>query len=163
MHNQASRNSILDPRIFVLLLLFANTITFFQKNLWVEIGWIVFIAVLMLASARHKMCVQWLLSFCVLLLLQYIILPAAPDMIAMIFVILVNYSIRMFPCLMVGALMIREISLRRFVLAHSIIRLSIQVPGRFYQVYLSFLTTALILGFLKPSSCFYCKTRMVSE
>ena len=63
------------------------------------------------------MAVQWIVSFCILLLLQYIILPAAPEVIAMIFVILVNYSIRMFPCLMVGALMIREISLRRFVLA----------------------------------------------
>lgn len=117
MHNRASNSFILDPRVFLLLLLFANTITFFQKSLWVEIGWIVFIDVLMLAYRRYKMSVQWILSFCILLFLQYIILPAAPEVISMIFVILVNYSIRMFPCLMVGALMIREISLRRFVLA----------------------------------------------
>ena len=89
----------------------------FKKNLWVEIGWIVFIDIMMMAAGRYKMAVQWILSFCILLLLQYIVLPAAPEMISMILVILVNYSIRMFPCLMVGALMIREISLRRFVLA----------------------------------------------
>ena len=117
MHNRASISSILDPRIFLLLLLIANAITFFQKNLWVEIGWIVFIAILMLVAGRYKMCAQWILSFCILLLLQYVILPIVPEMISMIFVIFVNYSIRMFPCLMVGALMIREISLRRFVLA----------------------------------------------
>jgi energy-coupling factor transport system permease protein len=71
----------------------------------------------MLAAGRYKMAVQWILSFGILLLLQYLILPVAPEMISMIFVILVNYSIRIFPCLMVGTLMIREISLRRFVLA----------------------------------------------
>lgn len=117
MYNRTDINSILDPRIFLLLLLFANVITFFQKNLWVLIGWIIFIDILMLAAGRYKMAMQWIASFCILLLLQYIILPAAPEMISMIFVILVNYSIRMFPCLMVGALMIKEISLRRFVLA----------------------------------------------
>lgn len=117
MHNRTNKSLVLDPRIFLLLLLFANTITFFQKNLWVEIGWIVFMAILMIAAKRYIMCVQWILSFAILLLLQYIILPILPQSIAMIFVILVNYSIRMFPCLMVGALMIGEISLRRFVLA----------------------------------------------
>ena len=117
MHNRINKSPILDPRIFLLLLLFANTITFFQKNLWVEIGWIVFMAILMIAAKGYVICAQWILSFVILLLLQYIILPITPEIISTIFVILVNYSIRMFPCLMVGALMVREMSLRRFVLA----------------------------------------------
>lgn len=117
MHDQTDRIPILDPRIFLLLLLFANVITFFQKCIWVEIGWIVFMAILMLISKRFKMCVQWIVSFGVLLLLQYIILPITPEMISMIFMILVNYSVRMFPCLMIGTLMLKEVSLRRFVLA----------------------------------------------
>lgn len=117
MHNRAGRGSFLDPRTFLLLLLFANAITFFLKSLWIEIGWIVFIGIVMLAAGRYQMAVQWILSFGMLLLLQYIVLPAAPEIISSIFALLVNYSIRMFPCLMTGAFMIREITLRRFVLA----------------------------------------------
>lgn len=117
MHNRAGRGSFLDPRTFLLLLLFANAITFFLKSLWIEIGWIVFIGIVMLAAGRYQMAVQWILSFSMLLLLQYIVLPTAPEIISSIFALLVNYSIRMFPCLMTGAFMIREITLRRFVLA----------------------------------------------
>lgn len=117
MHNQVRNNSFLDPRTFLFLLLLANGITFYQKSLWIEIGWIAFVDIIMLLSGKYKVAIKWILSFLVLLWLQYILLPALPEMISTIFVIMVNYSIRMFPCLMIGAFMIKEISLRRFVLA----------------------------------------------
>ncbi len=107
----------LDPRTFLLLLILANIITFCQRSLWIEIGWIGLIDILMLLAGKYKMAGQWLLSFFAMLFVQYLALPSLPEMISTIFVILVNYSIRMFPCLMTGALMIREISLQKFVLA----------------------------------------------
>lgn len=117
MHNKISNDSILDPRTFLILLLMANIITFCQKSLWIEIGWIVFVDTLMLLDGKFKMAFKCILTFLILLFLQYIVLPEVPDMIAAVFMILVTYSIRMFPCLMIGGFMISKISLRRFVLA----------------------------------------------
>lgn len=117
MHHRSRSGSFLDPRTFLLLLLIANVITFSQISLWIEMGWIVFVDSMILLSGKYKMAVKWILLFCILLLLQYIVLPASPEIIATIFVILVNYSIRMFPCLLIGSFMMREISLRQFVLA----------------------------------------------
>ncbi|SHK89461.1 energy-coupling factor transport system permease protein [Anaerocolumna jejuensis DSM 15929] len=117
MHKKAAGQPLLDPRTFLLLLVFANVITFYQSSLWIELGWIVFLDITMLLARRYGMAVKWVLSFLILLLLQYVLLPAAPEGIAAAFVILVNYSRRMFPCLMVGAFMLKEISLRSLILA----------------------------------------------
>lgn len=117
MYKKEPESFAIDPRTVLLLLVFANVITFFQSSIWIELGWICFLDLMMLFARKYKLAVQWMLSFGILLLLQYIFLPAVPKAVAAIFVILVNYSRRMFPCLMVGAFMIKSISLRRFILA----------------------------------------------
>lgn len=117
MRKKEPKRLALDPRTFLLLLVFANVITFFQSSIWIELGWICFLGLMMLLSGKYMIAFQWILSFGILLLLQYVLLPAAPKVIATAFIILINYSRRMFPCLMVGAFMIKTISLRQFVLA----------------------------------------------
>ncbi len=117
MCKKESKSLALDPRTFLLLLVFANVITFFQNSIWIELGWICFLGLMMLSFGKYAMSVQWLLSFGILLLLQYVLLPAASKAVATILFTLVNYSRRMFPCLMVGTSMIKTISLRQFVLA----------------------------------------------
>ncbi|MFT3983600.1 MAG: energy-coupling factor transporter transmembrane component T [Lachnospiraceae bacterium] len=117
MHNKAENDPFLDPRTFLLLLILANIITFCQDSLWIEAGWIGFADSMMLLSGKYRMAGKWLLSYAALLLLQWVILPVLPESVSVFFIILVNYSIRMFPCLIIGAFMIKEISLRRFVLA----------------------------------------------
>ncbi len=117
MHSREKGDPFLDPRTFLLLLILANIITFSQKSLWIEAGWIGFADSIMLLSGKYKMAGKWLVSYAALLLLQCVILPSLPESAAVFLIILVNYSIRMFPCLIIGAFMIREISLRRFVLA----------------------------------------------
>lgn len=117
MKKKESKNLVPDPRTFLALLVFANLITFFQNSLFLEIGWICFLILIMVLGKQYKMAMKGLGSFLFILLLQYIILPAAPKEVTTAFVILVNYSRRMFPCLTVGAFMIKVISLRQFILA----------------------------------------------
>ena len=50
-----------------------------------------------------------------LYMVQWYILPVSPEIIATSFSIFLNYARRMFPCLMVGSLMVKTISLRRFI------------------------------------------------
>ncbi len=117
MYKKESKSISIDPRTLLFLLLFANVITFFQNSLWIELGWICFLGITMLFSGNYVMAVRCMVLYGILIVFQYILLPAAPKVIATTFIMMINYSRRMFPCLMVGAFMIRTISLRQFVLA----------------------------------------------
>lgn len=105
----------IDPRTGLLLLVLANIIAFSEKNLWVELGWVCALAALFLICGCVKTGLCWLAGFCLLLVFQAVVLPVSPKIIATSFSIFANYARRMFPCLMVGSLMLKTISLRRFV------------------------------------------------
>ncbi|SHO53655.1 energy-coupling factor transporter transmembrane component T [Anaerocolumna xylanovorans] len=117
MKEKESVIKVLDPRTCLMLLIFANLITFFQSSIWIEVGWICFLGCIMLFMGQYRMAVKWIFTYGFILLLQYFLLPAAPKAITTAFTLLVNYSRRMFPCLMAGAFMIKVISLRQFILA----------------------------------------------
>ena len=109
------KNWRMDPRFGILLLILANFIAFTQNCIWLEIGWIGVLALLILMSGRFRSAVKWMIGFAAILLLQWIVLPASPKLIATSFSIFANYSRRMFPCLMVGGLLIHTVSLREFI------------------------------------------------
>lgn len=115
MYKKKSKSISLDPRTLLFLLLFANVITFFRNSLWIELGWVCFLGIAMLFTGKYVMAVQCMALYGTLMVFQSILLPAAPKIIVMTFSIMINYSRRMFPCLMVGAFMVRTISLRQFV------------------------------------------------
>ena len=105
----------LDPRVGALLLVLANVVAFSQKSFGVELAWIVFLALLTALYGCRAMALKWLAAFAAVLLLQWYILPASPKLVATSFSIFTNYARRMFPCLMVGMLMVRRTPLRNLI------------------------------------------------
>ena len=111
----ASRKQTIDPRTGLFLLVIANVIAFSQNSFYIEVGWIGVLAALLLLCGCLSAGVKWGIGFCCLLILQRYVLPASPKIIATSFSIFINYARRMFPCLMVGSLMLKTISLPRFI------------------------------------------------
>ena len=117
MHPKEKRCVSIDPRTGLLLLTLANVIAFTQDSAWVEIGWIIVLGRLLMLCGCVCSGVKWLISFLVLLALQWYVLPYAPKFIATSFSLFINYSRRSLPGLMLGSLMLQTISLRRFIVA----------------------------------------------
>lgn len=109
------KERFLDPRTGLLLLLLANIVAFVQESVWLEAGWIVFLCVVMVICGCGGAAVKWMLAFIFLYGLQAWLLPVSPKMVATSFSIFANYSRRMFPCLMVGMLMIKRTPLRHLI------------------------------------------------
>lgn len=105
----------MDPRFGILLLILANLIAFMQNSIWLEIGWIGVLALLICISGRFCSAMKWVLAFAGILFLQWVVLPVSPKLIVTSFSIFANYARRMFPCLMVGSLLIHTVSLREFI------------------------------------------------
>lgn len=105
----------IDPRTGLLLLLMANIIAFSEKPIWAEAGWILFTAALLFAGGYGGAGLKCCLIYCLILLLQWYILPSLPGMIGASFSIFANYARRMCPCLTAGALLVKTVSLRRLI------------------------------------------------
>lgn len=115
MELKKERRLSIDPRTGLFLLVIANITAFSQKKLWVELGWIGYLALLMMLCGCIKLALKWGLGFCLLLFIQWYVLPFSPKIVATSFSIFVNYARRIFPCLMVGSLMLKTISLRELI------------------------------------------------
>lgn len=105
----------IDPRTGLLLLVFANVFAFSQSSIRMEFLWIGMLTLLMLLCGQFFSGVKWALTFIGLVLLQWYVLPVSPKILATSFSIFLNYARKMFPCLMVGSLMLKTISLRQFI------------------------------------------------
>lgn len=110
-----SNKRSIDPRTGLFLLIVANVIAFSQNSFAIEAGWICILAVLLMVCGCVSAGIKWALLFCALLFLQWYVLPGSPKIIATSFSIFINYCRKMLPCLMVGNLMIKTISLPRFI------------------------------------------------
>lgn len=105
----------LDPRTGLLLLAAVNFVAFAQDCFLLEAGWITALAILLAVCKRGRSGVGFGLGFAALVALQRFVLPVSPKFIATSFSIFIHYARRMFPCLMVGSLMVRTITLREFI------------------------------------------------
>lgn len=106
-----------DPRTELLLLVLANVVAFTQHSLWVEITWVVLLLLLIIACGCKKAAGKLAVAFCVCLALQYYIFPNGPKIIASSFIIIVSYARKIFPCLIIGALILQKTSVRELTLA----------------------------------------------
>lgn len=111
-----------DPRTGLFLLVLANIIAFSQKSMKVELAWIAALSFLLLLCGRALSAVRWLAGFLALLALQRYLLPVSPKIIATSFSIFINYARRMFPCLLVGSLLLKTVPLRHFVVGLRMLR-----------------------------------------
>lgn len=110
-----SKGLAIDPRTGLVLLVLANIVAFTQDSLLVEFSWIAVLSVVIILCYRISFGIKWAVSFVLLYLLQWYVLPISPELIATSFSIFINYARRMFPCLMIGSLMVKTISLREFI------------------------------------------------
>ncbi len=106
-----------DPRTELLLLVLANVVAFTQHSLWIEITWVVLLLLLITACGCRKAAVKLAAAFGFCLLLQYYIFPNGPQIIGSTFFIIVSYTRKIFPCLIVGAFIVKKTSVRELMLA----------------------------------------------
>ena len=107
----------LDPRAGLLLLALANVIMLVQDDPEIQISWIGCLTMLYLLCGRIKNGFQWLFVYLVLCAFQWMVLPAAPGVVISCFSIFINYARRMYPCMMIGWLILKTVSLREFIVA----------------------------------------------
>ena len=100
----------LDPRAGLLLLALANVIMLVQDDPAIQISWIGCLTVLYLLCGRIKGGFQWLFVYLVLCAFQWMVLISC-------FSIFINYARRMYPCMMIGWLILKTVSLREFIVA----------------------------------------------
>ena len=115
MAAESTKAPAVDPRTGLFLLVLANIIAFTQDCLPVEFGWIAALSLLTMLCGQIRAGIKWGLIFLALFLVQWYVRPLSPKMIATSFSIFLTYARKMFPCLMVGSLMVKTIPLRRFI------------------------------------------------
>lgn len=106
-----------DPRTELLLLVLANVVAFTQHSVWVEITWVVLLLLLIIACGCKKAAGKLAAAFGICLLLQYYIFPNGPKILASSFTILVSYARKIFPCLIVGNLILQKTPVKELMIA----------------------------------------------
>lgn len=107
----------LDPRTKILLLLVSNVLLFFGGTKEVTYVYMAVLAMVLLFSGCYKSILAFGVVGGILLGINFLIFPIAPKAITMLFSISVNYTLKMFPCLMSGVFLIATTSLHDVVLA----------------------------------------------
>lgn len=116
MNGSRKKNTLkFDPRTELLLLLMANVVAFTQHSVWVEITWVVLLLLLIIACGCKKTAGKLAIVFGMCLFLQYYIFPNGPKILASSFTILVSYARKIFPCLIVGTLILQKTPVRELM------------------------------------------------
>ncbi len=110
-------NTVLDPRAALMLLFLVTVVVFAQQSLYLELALVAALISLFLYSGLFKNGLILFLGFGFLLALQYYIFPNAPQVFAHFFAILTTYARKVFPCIMVGMLIVKTIPMRYLILA----------------------------------------------
>ena len=116
MNNRAIINH-LDPRAGVWLLLMANIGMFCQKN--TEQGSMLsgIFLLLLLVYGQYKAAGKGMVLLVSFRFLLKYVFPWCPAWINMVFPVLINYTLRMLPCILAGLLLIRTSSMQEMIAA----------------------------------------------
>lgn len=106
-----------DPRTELFLLVLANIVAFTQRSVWVEITWVVLLLLLIVACGCGKAAGRLAIGFGTCLLLQYYVFPNGPKILASSFTIIVSYARKVFPCLIVGTMILQRTPVRELMVA----------------------------------------------
>lgn len=107
----------LDPRTCIILLAIANMVIFLQHSAVIEIVWIGLLLLLLCICGATRSAVKIAIVFVGCMILQYIIFPIAPKVIVSTFFIFISYARKAMPCLIVGTLIIKKVSVRELTAA----------------------------------------------
>ena len=103
MNGEGKKHTLrFDPRTELLLLVLANIVAFTQHSVWVEITWVVFLLLLIVACGCQKSAGKLAIAFGICLALQYYVFPNGP---------------KIFPCLIVGTMVLQKTPVRELMVA----------------------------------------------
>lgn len=107
----------LDPRAGLWLLLVANIGMFCEKN--TEQGSMLsgIFLLLLLLYGQYMAAIKGALLLIVFRLLLKFVFPLCPSWVNMVFPVLINYTLRMMPCILAGLLILRTSSMSRMIAA----------------------------------------------
>lgn len=107
----------LDPRAGLWLLLVANIGMFCEKN--TEQGSMLsgIFLLLLLLYGQYMAAIKGALLLIVFRLLLKYVFPLCPSWVNMVFPVLINYTLRMMPCILAGLLILRRSSMSRMIAA----------------------------------------------
>ena len=95
MNGEGKKHTLrFDPRTELLLLVLANIVAFTQHSVWVEITWVIFLLLLIVACGCQKSAGKLAIAFGICLALQYYVFPNGPKILASSFTIIVSYDCR---------------------------------------------------------------------
>jgi energy-coupling factor transport system permease protein len=106
-----------DPRTELVLLVLANFVAFTQRSLIIEIVLVTILLALITVCGCEKSTGKLGIAFIVCLILHYYIFPNGPKILASSFTFLVSYARKIFPCLIIGTLIVKKTSIRELMLA----------------------------------------------
>lgn len=107
----------LDPRTCIILLVIANVVIFIQRNIVIEIAWVGLLLMLLCLCGAVRAAVKLAAVFTVCIIVQYFVFPIAPKSVVSIFFILISYARKVLPCLIVGTLIVKTVSVRELTAA----------------------------------------------
>lgn len=114
---KSEQTVFLDPRTALLLLVFVTAVVFSPRSFYVELALIAALLALFLCCRLFGSGVKFFVVFGFLLALQYSIFPVAPKIFADFFAILTVYARKVFPCIMIGAFIVKTTPMRYLILA----------------------------------------------
>lgn len=117
MAGEETKSVRLDPRTELLLLVIANIVAFTYSARWIEFAVIGALAILLLCCGCHKTAAKWVVFFICLVAVQYYVIPVLPKILVIMFSILTVYIRKLFPCLMIGALILKTTPVRFLIIA----------------------------------------------
>ena len=118
MNGEGKKHTLrFDPRTELLLLVLANIVAFTQHSVWVEITWVIFLLLLIVACGCQKSAGKLAIAFGICLALQYYVFPNGPKILASSFTIIVSYARKIFPCLIVGTMVLQKTPVRELMVA----------------------------------------------
>lgn len=118
MYSEETKNRWkLDARTELILLFMANIIAFTQRSVVIEISWFIVLAIILLLNRCIAATIKCSVCFFIFLVLQYYIFPNAPLIVTSCFLIIVSYARKIFPCILMGILIVKKTSVREVMQA----------------------------------------------
>lgn len=111
------RINALDPRAGVWLLLLANIGMFCEKHSWQGIVISCMFLLLLLLYRQYSAALKGTLLIVIFRLLLKYVFPLCPHFVNMFFPVLINYTLRMMPCILAGLLLARNASMQKMIAA----------------------------------------------
>ena len=107
----------IDPRTELLLLVMANIAAFTYSLWWMEFVIVASLYILLVYAGCIRPGTKWLSLYAGLLIIQYGLIPVMPQFLVIMFSILTVYLRRLFPCILVGVLIVNTTPVRYIIIA----------------------------------------------